>query len=127
MTFYWKKGAFTGCELAGNREAQEQETLVADILDSSIMVRGARDRVAQFDIEKARVCCAQEHITQTLMSTRPTRLTVEQIVVAVCRLCVRQLKGDTWSYDLGYWALVAYAEQITTDRHPDETATQTDH
>ena len=33
MTFYWKEGAFTGCELAGNRE----------VLDSIIMVRGARD------------------------------------------------------------------------------------
>ena len=85
MTFYWKEGAFTGCKLAGNREAQTQETLVADILDNIIMVRGARDRVAQFGIEKARVCCAQEHSTQTLMSTRPTRLrlTVEQNLIVV--------------------------------------------
>ena len=49
-------------------------------------VSGARDRaLARFEVEKARVCCAQEHNTPALVSTRPTRLTVEQIIVAVCK------------------------------------------
>lgn len=62
------------------------------------------------------MCCVQEHSTQALASTRLASLTVEQTIVAVCRLCMGQLKDDTWSYYLGYWVLFVYATNFKTDR-----------
>ena len=82
-----------------------------------MQVTRARDRaLAKFEMEKARVCCAQEHSTQALASTRLAGLTVEQTIVAVCRLCMGQLKDDTWSYYLGYWALFVDTMNFKTDR-----------
>ena len=69
-------------------------------------------------IDRALPCCVQEHSKQPLASARLTRLTAEQIVVAVCRLCVGRLNKDvTWSHNLGYWAFIDYVEQIMTDTH----------
>ena len=62
-------------------------------------------------MEKARVCCAS---TQTLVSTRPTRLTVcavAQSIVAVCRSCVGKTQVVAWFYYLGCWALITAAVQ----------------
>ena len=74
--------------------------------------------MARFEVEKARVCCAQENSTPTLVSTKPTRLTVEERIVAVCRSCVRQLKESdvTWSYYLVYWASYVHARNVLTYR-----------
>ena len=89
--------------------------------DDRRQVTKARDSALdKFEMEKVRVCCLQDHSTQALVSTRLASLTVEQTIVAVCRLCMAmgQLKDDTmsWSYYLGYWALFVDAKNFKTDR-----------
>jgi len=102
----------------GNSEAQGHCSGVEqDTDDRRRQVTRARDKdLAKFEMEKARVCCVQEHSTQALASTRLASLTVEQTIVAVCRLCMGQLKDDTCSYYLGYWALFVDAKNFKTDR-----------
>ena len=61
-----------------------------------------------------------------LASTRLASLTVEQTIVAVCRLCMGQLKDVTWSYYLGYWALFVDAKNFKTDISIDKCESDSD-
>ena len=111
------------CESTGKSQSKS----IQDFKASRIVVGAFEKDSERFLVEKARLCCAQEHSTSTLVSTRPTRLTVAQMIVAVCRLRVGQLKDVTCSYYLG--KILGFMCTCTKhlDRQTDEDQTQAVH